>query len=379
MRIGMIVSAYFPPREGIGFYVWNLARELKHQGHDVLIITRGTKKTTWCEVVEEIPIWRPPFLPIYPLHVHLHGFHVNKLLSVLSSELDILHIHTPLVKKPNVNLPLLVTVHTTIKAGIRTFAISDLYTFLNKLQAPISVSIEKQLIVNANRLICVAKSVSNELRAYGINQDSAGVLGNLVDTSVFFPNMKSYDKKTPYILTVGRLAPRKGLEDLLSCAEIIKSRGIQLKFLIAGEGPLRQKIMKMIQVKGLNDTVKLLGLVTNRNLLVDLYRNSIAYVHPAHYEGLPTVVLEAMACSKPVIATSVSGIPDVIENNFNGILVPPHAPDQLADGIIRIIQNRGLGEQLGKDARESILNRYSCEVVANNYTREYLTLLDNWA
>jgi glycosyltransferase involved in cell wall biosynthesis len=377
MRIGMIFSTPFPPREGIGFYVWNLAQELKRQGHDVLLITRGAAKKTWCEVVEGIPVWKPPFIPIYPFHAHLHGWYVDKLLSVLSSELDILHLHTPLVKKPDVNLPQLVTVHTTIMTGVASFAVNDLWTFLNKIQAPISKSVEKPLLLNATRLVCVAKSVSNELRAYGINPDSSSVLGNLVDTSVFFPtNFQLSNNDIPYILTVGRLAPRKGLEDLISCAEIVKSHGHKVRFLIAGEGPLEQKIGKMIRAKDLEATVQLLGLVSNRNLLANLYRNSTAYMHPAHYEGLPTAVLEAMACGVPVVATAVSGIPDVIENNVNGILVPPHAPDKLADRITRIIQNQDFGKQLGKNARETIINHYSCEIVAQKYAQEYYALIE---
>jgi glycosyltransferase involved in cell wall biosynthesis len=303
---------------------------------------------------------------------------VDKLLSDLSSELDILHLHTPLVKKPKVNLPQLVTVHTTIMAGVSSFSVNDLWTLLNKAQAPISISIEKPLLLNAARLVCVAKSVSNELRAYGFNPASIGVLGNLVNTSVFSPSISQLrNNDIPYILTVGRLAPRKGLEDLINCAEIVKLLGYKIRFLIAGEGPLEQKISRMIRSKDLESTVHLLGLVSNRNMLVDLYRNSTTYLHPAHYEGLPTVVLEAMACGVPVVATTVSGIPDVIENNVNGILVSSHAPDQLANGIIKIIQNRDLGKQLGQNARDTILNRYSCEIVAQNYASEYRTLLDN--
>lgn len=377
MRIGMIFSTPFPPREGIGFYVWNLARQLKNQGHHITLITRGDRRKTWCEVVDGIPVWRPSFLPVYPYHVHLHGLFIDELLSRLASDLDIIHLHTPLVKKPNLGLPQLVTVHSPIKADSASFVVQDLWTLLNKLQTPVSLAVEKDLLHHASRLVCVSKSVSKELEDYGFSNGSVGVIGNLTDTSVFFPREVGAQKiNEQYVFTAGRLAPRKGLEDLIECARILKERGAKLKFLIAGEGPNFQNLQNTIRTKGLESTVTLLGHISDRNKLAELYCASKMYVHPAHYEGLPTVVLEAMACGKPVIATEVSGLPDVINNGINGFLTPPRNPGKLANFIEIILNDDQLADRIGQAARKTIQERFSLEVVTQNYIREYQNLLD---
>jgi len=95
MRIGMIMSVPFPPGEGIGFYVWHLARNLTQLGHGVQIITRGNVGPTRREVVEGIPVWWVRFWPTYPLHVHLHSLFVDKLVRQLEPEIDLFHLHSP--------------------------------------------------------------------------------------------------------------------------------------------------------------------------------------------------------------------------------------------------------------------------------------------
>src|SRR3990170_1068406 len=118
MHICMLTSATFPPHEGMGFYIWNLSKYLSQQGHQVQIITRGRLARTSREVVDGITIWRPPFLPIYPFHVHLHSKFVGRQVAELEATIEIFHLHTPLVKFPITRQPVLVTVHTPMKADV---------------------------------------------------------------------------------------------------------------------------------------------------------------------------------------------------------------------------------------------------------------------
>ncbi len=145
MRICMVLSTPLPPREGIGFYVWNLAGYLTRRGHQVHLITRGGAGPTTCEVVDGITVWRPTFLPVYPFHVHLHGLFVNRLLRKLEPELDVLHLHTPLVQLPHTKLPTLVTVHTPMKADTAAVPANNLLGWLVKLQAPVSYLLEQKV------------------------------------------------------------------------------------------------------------------------------------------------------------------------------------------------------------------------------------------
>ncbi|MGE5223693.1 MAG: glycosyltransferase family 4 protein [Omnitrophica WOR_2 bacterium] len=375
MRICMLTSAPLPPCEGIGHYVWNLSRYLIENRHQVQIITRGRAGRTSREVVEGITIWRPPFAPVYPFHVHLHGVFADKLIRRLEADLDLLHMHSPLVPNLDTGLPKLVTIHTPMKADAKAISVSNPLGLLVKLQAPVSYRLEKEMLNRANRLVAVACSVAEELQEYGVNPADVAVLGNAVDTRFFYPGKNGNTPESPYFLTAGRLGPRKGLEDLISCAEIVIERHPEVRFLIAGAGPLEKELRSQIVRKELAEQVILLGHISNRQQLLNLYRGATAYVHAAHYEGLPTVLLEAMACGRPVIATAISGALDVVREGQNGLLVPPRSPQKMAHAILRLLDNPQLGESIGRAAVQTVRSHYSWELVGRRYISEYEKLL----
>ena len=375
MRICMISSTALPPQEGIGFYVWNLSRHLTQQGHQVQLITRGGAGQTAWEVVDGITIWRPRFVPTYPFHVQLHGMFVDRLIREIEPHVDLFHLHSPLVKRPKTKRPVLVTVHTPMKSDIAAVSAKSLLGSLIKLQAPVSYRLEQALFERADKLTAVASSVAQELTEYGLNPQDVSVLGNGVDTDLFLPLKKREQTTQPYALTVARLAPRKGLADLIRCAEIVVKNVPDFHFLIAGSGPMEKQLRAEIAQRGLSKQVKLLGHIGDRAQLIALYRRATLFVHPAHYEGLPTVLLEAMACGCPVVTTAVSGALDVVQNKHNGLLVPPRAPEQMALAIIRLLPDADLCQALGVAARQTIAERYSWHVVSQNYVTQYETLL----
>jgi glycosyltransferase involved in cell wall biosynthesis len=371
----MILSTALPAREGIGFYAWNLARHLSAQGHTLHLITRGERNKPFREDLDGITIWRPTFWPLYPFHVDVHMLFVAKVLRLLDGDIDIIHVHTPLVKLPPTSHPMLVTVHTPMKTDAASIPASTLLGWLVKLQTPFSIRLEQQLFAQAACIMAVAHSVANELEAYKIDSDMVTVIGNGVDTTIFHPTVEPLTPPTnPYFLTAGRLAPRKGLEDLIACAAVVLKKYPNHRFLIAGAGPLERRLRQDIRRRGLEQQIMLIGHIADRQQLATLYQNATAYVHPAHYEGLPTVLLEAMACGTPVVATAVSGALDVVDGN-NGLLVAPHAPAQLAETLMRLIAQPTLGQELGKQATETIQTRYSWNIISQNYLRHYQSML----
>jgi glycosyltransferase involved in cell wall biosynthesis len=376
MHIGILLSTPLPPREGIGFYTWNLAKHLKKNGHEVTLITRGSlRKTTW-EEIDGITIFRPTFVPLYPFHVHIHSVFVNRLLKKIGGGLDVLHLHTPLVRYPKTKLPGLVTFHTTMKANTMAQTQKTILEFVTRWQTHVSITLEKHLISKVKIITSVAKSVAEELKQYDVDPKSVLVLGNAVDTRIFFPGELGHpdQQRDRYIFTAGRLAPRKGLEDLLACAKIVRERDPSLQFWIAGSGPYEKHLRDLANSLEVGDTVRFLGHISKRQELVSLYRGAVCYLHPAHYEGLPTVLLEAMACGRPVIATGVSGALDVIKDGINGLLVPPHNPEQLANKVVQISNDQTLRAKLGAEALKTIREKYSWELVARNYQQLYSTL-----
>jgi glycosyltransferase involved in cell wall biosynthesis len=370
MRVAMILSTPLPPREGIGFYAWNLAQQLINGGHSVHLITRGHMAPLHCEETDGIEIWQVPFFPVYPYHVHLHNYFVQKLISQL--DLDIIHLHSPLVAIPKTRLPILVTIHSPMKTATEHLNDKSILGLLIRLQTPISIRIERKLFSRANRLVAVANSVANVLLDYDIGYEQISIMGNGVNTDLFRPAAKKSQDRPHYILTVGRLAPGKGLDDLIQCARIVLESNPDIRFLIAGSGPLEKSLKLRISALGLESNISLLGQISDRNEMVRLYQNATIILHPSHYEGLPTVILEAMACEKPVIATIVGGIPDLISDGINGVLVNPRSPAALAMAIQNVLKDPG---NLGAAALVTIKENYSWQILASKYEDVYQSLV----
>lgn len=377
MHICMIASTPFPPQEGIGFYTWNLAKQLHRRGHTVQIVTRGGAERTKHQIVDGIHIWRPPFVPVYPFHVHVHSLWVDNLVKQLEDDVDLFHLHTPLVKRPLTKRPFLVTVHTPMKADAAAVRIDSLLGWLIKMQAPISYQLEQELFDHAAGLTAVSSSVAAEMNAYGIDPKRVKVLGNGVDTTQFGPSANGAHQagSERYALTVARLAPRKGIADLVAAAQIVARQDPTFRFLIAGSGPMEKDLRNEIARRNLEDQVKLLGHIHDREQMVELYRRATLFIHPAHYEGLPTVLLEAMACERPVITTAVSGALDVIDHEQNGLLVPAQAPQQMADATLRLLNEPQFAAQLGAAARCTIDERYSWRKVSEDYLDAYAAVM----
>ena len=366
----MVTSLSFPPEEGIGYYVWNLARQLISKGHTVRIITRGGAAQLTCERLDDITIWRPTFAPLYPFHVHVHGLFVNHLVSRLEGKVDVFHAHSPLPSPLRTQRPVLLTVHTPMRTDARGLSVRDIHSLLIKLQSPVSYHIERRLLRSAAQVATVAHSVAHELQEYGVDPVEVAVLGNGVDDVRFAANGIE-PAHPPYVLAAGRLEQRKGFQDLVECARLVCQGHPDVQFLIAGKGPMEGALRAAIDRAGLKGRVILLGHVAERSRMVELYQRATLFAHAAHREGLPTVMLEAMACSRPVVSTAVSGALDVVISGENGLLVSPRDPAQMAEAIKGLLGDPSRCTRLGQAARRTIETRFSWDIVSDNYIKVY--------
>jgi glycosyltransferase involved in cell wall biosynthesis len=164
------------------------------------------------------------------------------------------------------------------------------------------------------------------------------------------------DSDLPVIGTVARLHRQKGLDYLVKAAKRIVQSYPEVKVIIVGEGPQRQKLERLIKKLGLTDTVQLLGEredVKRFLLLCDVF------VLPSLWEGLPYVLMEAGSFSLPVVASNVDGIRDMIKDGETGILVSPKDSNTLALSVIRLLEDKDRRCRLGEKLREFILPRYT--------------------
>jgi glycosyltransferase involved in cell wall biosynthesis len=147
----------------------------------------------------------------------------------------------------------------------------------------------------------------------------------------------------PRLVFVGRLSPEKGVVLLIEAAAKLKCDGIRVELVLIGDGPLRSEIERVVTQHGLRDTVELLGWHGSVRVRHEIL-GSRALVLPSFAEGLPIVLMEAMALHRPVISTYVAGIPELVQSGFNGLLVPPGSVHDLADAMRAVV--RGSVDQL---------------------------------
>jgi hypothetical protein len=160
----------------------------------------------------------------------------------------------------------------------------------------------------------------------------------------------------PLVGAVGRLAPEKGFDLLVRAFDRLARDGIEARLVIAGEGDDRPQLEALVAELGLGDRVRLLGY---RGEVVDLYEAMDAFALSSLREGLPNVVLEAMAMEEPVVATRVAGVPAVIADGVAGLLVTPGSADELAGALRRLLADPVLCGRPAREARDAVRTRHS--------------------
>lgn len=361
----MIISTPFPPQEGIGYYTYNLSKKLIERGHEVTVITRGKFKPENF-VYDGIKVYKARFLPIYPFHVQIHGIFLNKLFKGIENEFDLVHIHSPLTPIIKTCLPIISTMHGSVVGNAKGMDISDLKSWGNKLMTKyISYSLVLKLMRSSKIVTVVSNSVENEIKEnYGIKD--VIVAGNGVDEKKFFPLHKSEES---YLLYVGRLSHGKGLFDLLNAFKKLDSNH-NLKLYLAGSGQLETKLKKKIYEEHLENKVKLLGNLSHEKL-VKIYQNAMIFVFPSHYEGLPTVLLEAMSCGLPVVVSKIPAHEEVIEDFEKGLFAEKGSPEDICDKINVLTNDESLRQKLGSNARKTIEDRFTWDKICDKFEDIY--------
>lgn len=167
-------------------------------------------------------------------------------------------------------------------------------------------------------------------------------------------------------LTVARLHPQKGLDDLVTAARRVADRRSDVKFVIAGSGPSRGNLESRIRSEGLQWNVVLLG---ERADVPQLLARADLFVLPSRFEGLPSVIIEAMASGRAVVATAVAGVPELVEEGVTGWLVPVAQPSLLAAKVLTALDgDLGLVGRAGRRRAETL---FSDSAMTDAFTKVY--------
>jgi len=173
-----------------------------------------------------------------------------------------------------------------------------------------------------------------------------------------------FKERETLIGTFANFRPQKNHANLIKAVGLLKaSERENLKFLLCGSGPAEPEIKKLTQELGVGECIRFMGI---RLDIPKLMNTLDVYCLPSHYEGLPLSILEAMASSKPIIATNVDGNKDILEHEKTAILVEPNSPQDLARNIGKLIENRALRENIACRAYECV-QKFSFDRMIKNY------------
>jgi glycosyltransferase involved in cell wall biosynthesis len=171
------------------------------------------------------------------------------------------------------------------------------------------------------------------------------------------------------VLGVGRLVAKKGFDTLIDACAELHARGVPFEARIVGQDDRDGDALRR-RIATLGVPVELPGPIGPAELL-DEYRRAGALAMPCRLlpndrDGIPNVLVEAMAAGAPVVATNVSGIPELVRHEVNGLLVEPDAPEQLADALTRLHHDPELAERLTRAARATVQDRFDGERLAHD-------------
>ncbi len=217
-----------------------------------------------------------------------------------------------------------------------------------------------------DEVVCVSDDLHQTCLAMGVPEAKCHLIENAIDSDEFQRRISREEAKgkmnappdTVLLGAMGRLAEEKGFDLLIRAADELIRSGQNVALWIAGEGPARKQLETLIDDLGQGDRIRLLGHVTNTK---DFYQAIDMYVLSSLREGLPNVLLEAMAMEVPIVATRVAGVPILLGDGREGLLVESTSVDELVSGIRRLLGDEGLCTRLAEAARQKILASYSFE------------------
>lgn len=172
--------------------------------------------------------------------------------------------------------------------------------------------------------------------------------------------------------TLSALKPRKDILTLLDAAKIVVMKFPNIKFLIIGKGPQKEKLQKRVKVLKLENHVIFRDFIEE---VSEAYAIFDLLVLSSLTEGLPATLLEAMYLEIPIVATNVGGVPEIIENGISGILVPPQNPKILAEAIIKIYKNPNLAKSMAQKAKEKFEKCFTLDKMGKEYENIYKELI----
>lgn len=349
MRFAILVNL-FPPKwlAGTEIATYHLAEHLAQHGHEVHVITsldEGLPEES-CEKgfhIHRLPRVRIRFAGVF-------AFWIDIVRTLQKIKPDIVHAQSFGSGMPALLSNRLLKIPYVIYGRGSDVYLPDWFT---KLTA-------KGILKNASAVIALTKHMKDAMQA--IYSRDVIIVPNGINLNEIAETEAEGGNPGKKILFVGRLHPVKGTQYLLGAMSIVHRELPEAKLILVGDGEEREHLETLTDNLGIRECVEFAGGVPHERV-EDYMNQAEVFVLPSLSEGFPVTILEAMACGLPVVATRVGGIPDIIEDGTNGYLIDAMNPEQIAEALLKLLQNEELQKDISDKNRETA-EKYRWDTVA---------------
>jgi glycosyltransferase involved in cell wall biosynthesis len=355
----------------LGFYgaeqvIMTLITALDRESFDVSLATLEKKRVSSTAIVSAAKTAGIDAVAL-PCRGWLDWNAIQGLKSLVEEEnIEILHCHEPKSR--------LYGAIVSRMTGIPMVATHHLWTGQN-LRTRLVESIDAAVLHGCDKVIAVSSSVAESMRRVLVSSRQIEVILNGIDLSSFQDELPTDELRAslgipsglPVIGAVGRLDIQKGHERLIEAARKITDAGQDAFYIIAGEGVERPRLEALVRDLGLSDRVLLPGYQSDIRPYLAMMD---VFVLPSRREGTPMALLEAMAMRKPVVATAVGGVPDVLTDGVDGIMLPENGAG-LGDALLRLLRDPAFARQMARAGRRRVETEFSSSRMAGRYEDVY--------
>lgn len=363
---------------GTEIAAYNLAVNIAKK-HDVEIFTTSMDSNNFTEHVNNLEIHR------YATNLKISSANLsfNILYKPLSHEIDVVHAiynmpysdYVALRYAKKKNVPFVVTYQGDAQDSGGNF-IRNLATFIYNR------TLLKQVLKGADIIIATSNSFIHESRYLGDFKEKITVIPNGINIEEFEINLSKEDCKTKLglplnkkiILFLGNIVAYKGPDILIKAFSKINGKIDNVELVFAGRGEMKGELIKTADDLGIIENIRFTGYVDEK-LKPLYYKSADIFCLPSitKAESFGIVNLEAMACGIPIVSTRLGGIPDVVKNKENGLLVNPNDSESLADAILFLLKNEDIAQKMGNKGKLMVKN-YSWEKIADETENIYKEL-----
>jgi glycosyltransferase involved in cell wall biosynthesis len=310
------------------------------------------------QIVQRARDWGAPLLSV-PDRGSIDPSVLGKLLQICRRErVAIWNAHDyksnliGLLLRPFWPMRLVTTVHGYVQRTWRT---------------PLYYAVDRFSLPRYERVICVSQDLDERCRRLGVPADRCLLIENGIDVDQFVrrtpPAVAKQRLGLPpdrlIIGAVGRLSPEKGFDLLIRAADRLLGQGLDVELIIAGDGAQRSELEALITALGRHERIRLTGYCSDT---LALYEALDVFALSSLREGLPNVLLEAMAMELPVVATRVAGVPNLVRHGENGLITRPGSVEGLVESLARLLRDVDLRERLSRAGRATVAAEFSFEV-----------------